>query len=141
MPTYATSLKVETSGDGDIHDLTGELRGAVEDSEIRSGTATAFVPGSTAGITTIEFEPGLVRDTAEALERLAPRNIDYGHNRGGETNGHAHIRASLIGPGVTVPLIDGKLALGTWQQVVLIDCDDRPRRREVVLQIVGDGGS
>jgi secondary thiamine-phosphate synthase enzyme len=96
------------------------------------------VPGSTAGITVTELEPGLLRDTAAALDRLVPADIRYAHNHGGESNGHAHVRASIIGPGVTIPLVDGSLTLGTWQQVVLIDFDDRARRREVVLQIVGE---
>ena len=138
MTVTSTNLRLSTQGDNDIHDLTGEVADAVEQSGLRNGTVTVFVPGSTAGITAIELEDGMVRDLKEFLDRTAPANASYHHNHGGDSNGHAHIRSAFIGPSLTVPLIDGRLALGTWQQIVLVDFDDRPRRRDVIVQIVGE---
>lgn len=137
MPAHTARITVETGGDNDMVDLTRHLVDAIAGSTVTDGIVTVFVPGSTAGITVTEFEPGLVDDTAQALDRLVPRDLVYGHNRGAETNGHAHVRASLIGPSLTVPFTNGSPTLGPWQQVVLIDFDDRPRRREVILQVVG----
>lgn len=138
MATHTERIRVETRGDGDLIDLTGKVRTAVAASGISDGTATVFVPGSTAGVSTIEFEPGLLADTREAFNRLAPHDQRYAHNHGGESNGHAHVRATLLGPSLTVPLVEGRLTLGTWQQIVLVDFDDRPRAREVVVQVTGD---
>ena len=137
MSTYTSRITFETGGDNDIVDLTREMLDAVAASGFSDGVVTAFIPGSTAGITVTEYEPGLIADTAEALDRLVPRDARYAHNRGAETNGHAHVRASLVGPSLSVPVVGGSLTLGSWQQVVLIDFDDRPRRRDVVIQIVG----
>ena len=131
-------IALSTRGDNDVHDLTDEVAAAAKGSGARNGIVAVFVPGSTAGITGIEHEPGMVRDLQEFLERTAPAGARYHHNHGGESNGHAHVRAAFVGPSLTVPLIDGELGLGTWQQIVLIDFDDRPRRREVTVQIVGD---
>lgn len=137
--TVATHhLSLSTRGDNDVHDITDGVAGAAEQSGVRNGTVTVFVPGSTAGITAIEYERGMIRDFREFLERTAPTRAAYHHNHGGDSNGHAHIRSALIGPSLTVPLIEGKLGLGTWQQIVLVDFDDRPRKREVTVQIVGD---
>jgi secondary thiamine-phosphate synthase enzyme len=132
------SITLKTRGDNDVHDITDEVASAARTSGAMNGIVTVFVPGSTAGITTIEHEPGMIRDLQEFLDRSAPAGARYHHNHGGESNGHAHVRSAFIGPSLTVPLIDGRLGLGTWQQIVLVDFDDRPRSREVTLQVVGD---
>jgi len=130
---------ISTKGQGDARDITEQVAAAVSASKARAGTATVFVIGSTAGITTIEFEPGAVADLNSVFEALAPRNGDYRHHlRWGDDNGSSHVRAALLGPSVTVPFVDGALTLGTWQQVILLELDTRPRRREVVVQIVGE---
>jgi|SRR5689334_3401418 len=137
MPVRGSELEVSTEGDGDAIDITAEVQRAVADAGVADGQASVFVRGSTAAITTMEFEPGGVRDLAEMLERLIPSQGDYEHNRlNHDTNSHAHQRASLVDPSLTVPIAGGRLALGTWQQIVLLDFDDRPRRRTVVIQIV-----
>lgn len=137
MPVHTAIVSLKTKGDGDVHDLTDEVADAVAKSGFEAGTATVFVVGSTAAVTTIEYERGLVRDVNAVLERLVPQGDDYAHNHGGDSNGHAHVRASIVGPSVAVPFTDRGLATGTWQQIVLIDFDDRPRSREVVVQVVG----
>jgi secondary thiamine-phosphate synthase enzyme len=135
---HATELELETRGDGHVLDITGEVQSAVRDAGTGEGQAIAFVRGSTAAIATMEFEPGGVSDLGAMLERLIPATGEYEHNRlNHDTNSHAHQRASLIGPSLTVPVVEGRLALGTWQQIVLIDFDDRPRRRTVVVQVLG----
>jgi secondary thiamine-phosphate synthase enzyme len=111
----------------------------VQDSGLNSGVAVLFVPGATGAITTIEHEPGLVQDLGEALERLMPQDIEYAHNlKWHDGNGHSHIRASLVGPSLTVPFLEGRLMLGTWQQIVFLEMDNRPRRRRIVVQIMGE---
>lgn len=131
--------EIHTSGQGDIHDLSGEVSSAVSESGLLAGIVTVAVVGSTAGVTTIEFEPGAVMDFGRLFEQIAPRNSHYKHHeRWGDDNGSSHVRAALIGPSVTVPLIDGRLQLGTWQQIVLAEFDTRPRNRQVVVQIVGE---
>jgi secondary thiamine-phosphate synthase enzyme len=131
--------QVATRGQGDAHDLTSLVADAVAGSPIANGIATTFVVGSTAAITTIEFEPGAVSDLNRLLEGIAPRNGDYRHHlRWGDDNGSSHVRAALLGPSVTVPFAAGKLLLGTWQQIMLLELDTRARRREIVVQIVGD---
>jgi secondary thiamine-phosphate synthase enzyme len=133
----AFELHFSTQGDGDALDITREIQGIVEDAELPEGQATAFVRGSTAAITTMEYEPGGVQDLREMLERLIPAVGDYEHNRlNHDTNSHAHQRATLVGPSLTVPVVEGRLALGTWQQIVLLDFDDRQRQRTVVVQLV-----
>lgn len=130
-------LHVTTEGDGDAIDITAEIQRVVDEAEIEEGQATAFVRGSTAAITTMEYEPGGIHDLREMLERLIPAVGDYEHNRlNHDTNSHAHQRASLVGPSLTVPVLAGRLALGTWQQVALIDFDDRHRERTVVVQLL-----
>jgi secondary thiamine-phosphate synthase enzyme len=136
VSTHGITLK--TRGDNDVHDITGEVAGAAKESGVRNGIVTVFVPGSTAGITAIEYEPGMVSDLQAFLERTAPADAAYRHNHGGDSNGHAHVRSAFIGPSLTVPLIEGRLGLGTWQQIVLVDFDDRPRKRDVTVQIVGE---
>jgi secondary thiamine-phosphate synthase enzyme len=130
---------ITTRGQGDAHDVTTAVAQAVADSRIVNGIATTFVVGSTAAITTIEFEPGAVSDLNRLFETLAPRNGDYRHHlRWDDDNGSSHVRAALLGPSVTVPFTACKLLLGTWQQIMLLELDTRARRREVVIQIVGD---
>jgi secondary thiamine-phosphate synthase enzyme len=130
---------VPTKGQGDIRDITGEIASAVAGGGLRSGVATVFVVGSTAGITTTEFEPGTVADLNALFERLAPRKAEYRHHlRWGDDNGSSHVRAALLGPSLAIPFVDGGLALGTWQQVILLEFDTRPRRREIVVQMVGE---
>ncbi len=134
-------VSVETRGDADILDLTERVQELVKKHGFREGQALVFVSGSTAGITTIEYEPGLLKDLPEAFERLAPRGLDYHHEQAWhDGNGHSHVRASLLGPSVTVPFAAGKLLTGTWQQIVLVDFDNRPRRRDVVVQLSGERG-
>jgi secondary thiamine-phosphate synthase enzyme len=134
-------LRLETEGEGHVVDLTEGVRRVVAASGVAAGVVSIFVGGSTAAITTMEYEPGGVYDLRATMERLVPRapadGGDYQHNiRNGDDNAHAHLRASLLGPSVTVALAAGELALGTWQQIVLVDFDDRPRRREVHVQVV-----
>ncbi|MGZ4139732.1 MAG: secondary thiamine-phosphate synthase enzyme YjbQ [Actinomycetota bacterium] len=131
--------RFETAGDCDVVDLTTTVERATASSGLKNGTVTVFVPGSTAAITTIEVEPGLIADIKAVFEDLIPQGSRYAHNHGGDSNGHAHVRASIVGPGTVIPFENGRLTLGTWQQVVLIDFDDRPRAREVVIQIAGEG--
>ncbi len=136
---YTADRSVKTRGQGDACDLTGEIEGAVRASGLSAGTVTVFVTGSTAGVTAIEFEEGVVADLAAALERIAPRNSEYKHHlRWGDDNGSAHLRAGLVGPSLVVPFREGKLLLGTWQQVVLLEFDTRPRTRRYVLQVMGE---
>jgi len=139
MALTTDRLRVETRGDSEILDLTAQVQAVVERHGFRDGHALVFVPGSTAGITTIEFEPGLLQDLPAALERLAPRGLRYHHEDAWhDGNGHSHVRASLVGPSLLVPFEEGRLLLGTWQQIVLIDFDNRARRREVVVQLQGE---
>jgi secondary thiamine-phosphate synthase enzyme len=139
MAVHTVTLNIDTRGFCDVHDLTPAIRDSVKSSGITRGLVTVFTPGSTAGVTTIEFEEGVIEDLKKAVERLIPRALHYDHDaRWGDGNGFSHVRASLLGPSLTVPLSGGKLLLGTWQQVVLVDFDNRPRDREVVVQIMGD---
>ena len=130
----------DARGETDVLDITGRVRELVARAGVASGLVHLFVPGSTAGLTTIEYEPGCVEDLKEAFERVAPRHADYAHNRRwGDGNGFSHVRAALLGPSLTVPLHEGELVLGTWQQVVLVDFDNRPRRRRVVVTVTAAG--
>ncbi|MEE8193983.1 MAG: secondary thiamine-phosphate synthase enzyme YjbQ [Dehalococcoidales bacterium] len=132
-------ISLETKGHCDIVDITPQVEQQLAKANVGSGTVTLFVAGSTAGITTIEYEPGLVADLAQMWQRLVPEDIPYGHDqRWGDGNGYSHVRASLLGASLVVPFSGQRLALGTWQQIVLIDFDNRPRSRQVVLQIVGE---
>jgi secondary thiamine-phosphate synthase enzyme len=135
---YTAELRFSTQGDTDVIDITAEVQGIVDDVGVADGQAVVFVRGSTVAITTMEFEPGGIHDLQVMLERLIPTQGDYEHNRlNHDTNSHAHQRATLIGPSEAVPIVDSRLALGTWQQLVLLDFDDRPRERTVVVQILG----
>ncbi len=134
---FLRTLDIPTQGHTHIIDLTPQVEAAVVESGIANGLVTVFVPGSTAAITTMEYEPGCVADFRRLMEQLAPESGEYAHNtRWGDGNGYAHLRASLVGPSLTVPLVQGRLALGTWQQIVLVDFDNRPRRRRVLVQIL-----
>jgi secondary thiamine-phosphate synthase enzyme len=139
MPVETHHIQVQTQGDSQVLDLTPQLLKLLKASRIADGTATLFVVGSTAGITTTEYEPGLVNhDLKHYFNRFAPDDGHYEHEKTwGDDNGHAHVRASLLGPSLTVPFVAGRPTLGQWQQIVLIDFDTRPRTREVVIQIVG----
>jgi secondary thiamine-phosphate synthase enzyme len=132
-------IEVSTRGQGDTHDITGRVAAAVEQSELEAGTVTIFVVGSTAGVTTIEFEPGAVSDFNAVMEELAPREGEYRHHlRWGDDNGSSHVRAALLGPSLAVPFASRSLTLGTWQQIVLVEFDTRPRKRVLVLQLIGE---
>jgi secondary thiamine-phosphate synthase enzyme len=137
VPVHTGELRFSTAGDGDVVDLTEGLLEVVRSAGAETGTVSVFVPGSTAAVTTMEYEAGGVHDLRDTLDRLVPREGDYEHNRlNNDTNSHAHIRAAIVGPSETVPLRDGRLGTGTWQQVVLVDFDDRPRERTVTVQVV-----
>jgi secondary thiamine-phosphate synthase enzyme len=137
--TATHTLDVRTKGQGDVLDLTDAVGRAVEAAELHAGLVTVFVTGSTAGVTTIEFEPGAVADLDRAFERLAPRRGDYAHHlRWGDDNGSSHVRAAMLGPSLTIPVAGGRLTLGTWQQVVLVEFDTGPRDRHLVVQFVGE---
>ncbi len=139
MTVESKELRFMTHHEGEVLDITGKIQKIVESSRMRNGVATLFVHGSTGAITTIEFEPGLVDDLPRALERLAPKNIAYEHEaRWHDGNGHSHIRASMLGPDLSVPFLDKRLALGTWQQIVFLELDVRPRDRRIVVQLVGE---
>jgi secondary thiamine-phosphate synthase enzyme len=139
MAVYSGSFSVETRGETDIVDITDQVEGVLIRSGLQNGTVTVFVGGSTAGVTTIEFESGLLQDLRESYERMAPRNAYYAHNeRWGDGNGFAHIRASMTGQDMSIPFSGEKMMLGTWQQIILVDFDNRPRRRDVTVQILGE---
>ena len=132
-------ISLPTKGQCDIIDITPQVEQQVAETDINNGTATLFVAGSTAGVTTIEFESGLLSDFQSMWERNIPQNIPYDHDRRwGDGNGHSHVRASLLGASLVIPFNDKRLTLGTWQQIVLVDFDNRPRSRQIILQIMGD---
>lgn len=132
-------LKLQTKGHDHIVDITGQVEEVVAGSKVKDGIVTVFVFGSTASVTTVEYEPGLVKDLKEFNERLIPSKEGYAHDATwGDANGYAHLRASLYGPSITVPLVSGKMTLGTWQQIIVIDHDNRPRSREVIVQVMGE---
>ena len=132
-------LAVSTRGHGDMRDVTAEVNRFVKESKVRTGLAHVFCVGSTATVGTIEFEPGLQKDLPEMLDRLIPPSRDYGHEQTWhDGNGHSHLQATLMGPGLTVPVTEGKLHLGTWQQIILLECDVRARQRNLVVTVLGD---
>ena len=136
---FHDQLTFTSTAGTDVFDITSQVREKISESGIRNGQALAFVPGSTAALTTIEYERGVVRDLVDAIERIAPQGLRYRHDeRWGDGNGYAHVRAALLGPSLTVPVVAGQLALGTWQQMVLVDFDNRPRQRRILIQISGD---
>lgn len=133
------TIKLKSRGETEITDITSEVTSAVRNSGVKNGIVTVFVSGATGGITTIEYEPGLVSDLKEAFEKWAARHGKYAHNeKWGDGNGFSHVRASLLGPSLTVPFSGGNLTLGTWQQIIFIDFDNRPRERSLVAQIIGE---
>jgi len=133
------SIGLDTKGHCDIIDITPQVADVLAKTKMESGSVTVFVTGSTAGITTIEYEPGLISDLKEMWQRLVPENIPYGHDRAwGDGNGYSHVRASLLGASLVIPFTGKRLVLGTWQQVVLLDFDNRPRSRNLVVQVTGE---
>lgn len=139
MKIITDSLHVETRGNNDMHDLTDRIGLLLSKHKLTTGFVIVFAPGSTAGITTIEYEPGLKHDFSALMERLAPKNIQYHHDEAwNDGNGHSHVRASLLGPSVQIPFQNGRMLLGTWQQVVLVDFDNRTRTRNLVIQFFGE---
>lgn len=139
MAVYSSMFQIKMDGFSDIKDITLKVENAIGKSNISNGIVVIFIPGSTAGITTIEYEPGVIEDLKKAIERLAPQNIHHDHDaKWSDGNGFSHVRASLLGPSLSVPIINSDLQLGAWQQIVLIDFDNRPRTREVCVQILGE---
>jgi secondary thiamine-phosphate synthase enzyme len=139
MSVQNQQIYAQSTGRTDIIDLTEQVSEVLRDSFVQNGSLTLFIPGSTAALTTIEFESGVVNDLKKAIDRIAPENIYYEHNeRWGDGNGYSHVRAALIGPSLHIPVVEGKMALGTWQQIVLLDFDNRPRERRIVIQIAGE---
>jgi secondary thiamine-phosphate synthase enzyme len=139
MLVYSEKIKFKTKGNSDIIDITNIVDRKIQDNKIISGIVTIFVPGATGGLTTLEYEPGLVDDLKSFFERIIPENDKYEHNLSHpDSNGHSHIRASMIGPSICVPFLNKKLQLGLWQQLIFIDFDNRPRERELVVQIMGE---
>ena len=140
MATYFSEERISTKGENDILDITEIVSNIVKKSNIKNGLINIFIPGSTGAVTTIEYEPGLCEhDLPEALNRIAPKNAKYMHHlRWGDDNGHSHVRASIIGPSLTIPIKNGKLLLGTWQQIVFLELDTRPRDRRIVFTVIGE---
>jgi secondary thiamine-phosphate synthase enzyme len=137
VTVHSGLLRLETEGEGQIVDLTEGVLAVVRQSGVSQGVVSVFVTGSTAAVTTMEYEPGGIQDLQQTLETLIPRARDYAHNvMNGDDNAHSHLRASLLGPSETIPLVGGSLVLGTWQQLVMIELDDRPRRREIHVQVL-----
>lgn len=139
MTVITQIIKIRSKGENDITDITQDVSKAIENSKIKNGNVTVFVSGSTGAITTIEYEPGLTKDFPKMLERLAPKNIEYGHEQmWHDGNGHSHVKASLVGPSLAIPFKEGKLLLGTWQQIVFVELDIRSRERSLVVQVMGE---
>lgn len=139
MVVVTKEISLATLGNNEIRDLTPQVQGTLRDLTLNDGIITVFIPGSTAGVTTIEFESGVVHDLQGAFERLIPKTMDYEHNqRWGDGNGFSHVRAAFCKPSLTVPFVNRKLLLGTWQQIVLVDFDNRPRTRRIILQVIGE---
>jgi secondary thiamine-phosphate synthase enzyme len=139
MNVITKYLILHTKGENDIIDITDDVSKAIKESKLKNGSVVIFVPGSTGAITTIEYEPGLLKDFPRVLERIAPKDIEYEHHKTWhDWNGHSHVRASLLGPSLTIPFINGALTLGTWQQIVFIELDIRKRERKLILQIIGE---
>lgn len=133
------SIALTTRGDTDIHDITDPIANVISQSGLKTGTVTVFCSSSTSALTTIEYESGAVSDLRRLFEEIIPQNREYAHNaRWHDGNGHSHVRASLLGPSLTIPFVNGELTLGTWQQVIYVDFDNKPRRRELVVQMIGE---
>ncbi len=139
MKIITKSIEIPTKGNPDLIDITAKVADILDSANIKNGSVTVFVAGSTAAITTFEYEPGLIKDVKEFFEKMIPRSKRYNHDETwGDANGFSHLRASLQGPSLVVPLREGKLVLGTWQQIVLAEFDNRPRQREIVVQLIGE---
>lgn len=139
MPVITKKIKINSKGDTDIIDITSMVINALSGVKINSGLVTVFVSGSTGGLTTVEYEPGLVQDLKNFFEKIVPKSGKYEHDlRWHDGNGHAHVRASLLGPSISMPFIKGELQLGTWQQIIFIDFDNKPRSRDLIVQILGE---
>ena len=139
MAVITEQIQLNTSGDTDIIDITDQVAGYLRSNKVKDGVVTVFVPGSTAGLTTIEYEPGLIKDLKRLFEEIASKRKEYNHNlRWQDGNGYSHVRAALLGPSLAVPFKNKELQLGTWQQIVLIDFDNRPRSRRIIMQIIGE---
>jgi len=139
MPVHTARIELDTHGDAEVVDITGRLRASIAESGLSDGIACLFVPGSTGALTTIEFEPGCVSDLRSLFERVASRGLDYEHHRRwGDGNGHSHVRAALLGASLSVPFVDREPTLGTWQQVIFVDFDNKRRSRRLVVQLVGE---
>lgn len=139
MTVVSKIVELSTSGNGDVIDITGSITSAVREAAVANGTVTIFSPSATSALTTLEYESGCVEDLQRVFNEIADPKRHYAHNaRWGDGNGHSHVRAALLGPSITIPIIDGGLTLGTWQQIVFVDFDNRPRRRRLVAQIVGE---
>ena len=139
MPINTQSIPLQTQGHADMHDITRPVADAVRRSGLQAGIVTVFCPSATSALTTIEYESGALADLKRLFDEVVPADRDYRHNlRWGDGNGHSHVRAALLGPSLTVPFVDGRLTLGTWQQILYVDFDNRPRRRELVVQIMGE---
>ena len=139
MTCYCDNILVKTKGEVDIIDLTGDIEEIIIKSKIKNGIACIFVGGSTGAISTVEYEPGLIKDIPRMLEKIAPKNIDYDHHQTWhDDNGHSHVRSFLIGPSLTVPIRDGTLVHGTWQQIVFVELDTNNRTRNIYVNVVGD---
>ncbi len=139
MPVKTFSLPLTSRGNAEVHEITDQVARHVVLSGLKNGTVTIFCPSSTSGVTTIEYESGAVSDLKRLFDEIVPSNRDYAHNaRWDDGNGHSHVRASLLGPSLTVPFVNGRLTLGTWQQIIYVDFDNKPRRRELILQVIGE---
>ena len=137
MAVKTTSISLSTKGNADIHDITNQIASAVSKSGLTAGTATIFCPSSTSALTTIEYESGALSDLRRLFDEIIPADREYAHNaRWHDGNGHSHVRAALIGPSITIPFVESQLTLGTWQQVIYVDFDNRPRQRELVVQLI-----
>jgi len=139
METRLNHIFLTTQGNTDILDITQKIGECIQSSSLMNGLVTIFCPSSTSGVTTIEFEPGVLQDLSTIFNEIVPNDINYQHNEAWhDGNGHSHVRAALLGASITIPLVDGRLTLGTWQQIVFIDFDIRPRKREIIVQIIGE---
>ena len=139
MPVKSLSIQLSTRGDADIHDITDQVARQVAQSGLQNGAVTVFCPSSTSAVTTIEFESGALNDLRRLFDEIVSADREYAHNAlWHDGNGHSHVRAALLGPSLTVPFVNGRLTLGTWQQIIYVDFDNRPRKRELILQVIGE---
>lgn len=139
MPVQTQAIQLQTKGHADIVDITGQVAGAVRQTGLTDGVATIFCPSATSALTTIEYESGCLSDLRRLFDEIVAPNRHYAHNaRWGDGNGHSHVRAALLGPSLAVPFVDGRLTLGTWQQIIFVDFDNRSRRRQLVVQVIGE---